>query len=105
MSAIDVGALDDFTDGAASSRLVAGRELVIIRIGADLYVLDDRCSHEDFPLSLGEVNIETVEIECERHGAMFNLTDGTPSSFPATRPVPTYAVSVRDGRCFVEVPA
>ncbi len=104
MSSVDVGTLDEFTKGAASSRRIAGRELVIIRIDDDLYVLDDRCSHEDFPLSLGEVDVESIEIECERHGAMFNLKDGTPTSFPATRPVATYGVSVRDGRCFVEMP-
>ena len=85
------------------SRVVASRTLVVIRIGDDVYVLDDRWSHEDFPLSLGEVNVETCEIECERHGAMFQLKDGAPASFPATRPVPTYAVSVTDGRVLVEL--
>ena len=104
MSAHDVGPLHEFVDGAACARRVAGRELAIIRIGDVLYVLDDRCSHEDFPLSLGEVNVETCEIECERHGAMFNLKDGAPTSFPATRPVATYDVTVRDGRVFVEMP-
>ncbi len=100
---VDIGSLDEFPDGAAVSREVDGHRLVIVRLGNDIYVLDDRCSHEDFPLSLGEVVAETCEIECERHGAMFNLADGSPASFPATRPVPTYAVSQRDGRVAVEL--
>ena len=104
MSEQAVGTLEEFVDGEVSARLVAGRDLAIIRIGDDLYVLDDRCSHEDFPLSLGEVNVDTCEIECARHGAMFNLKDGAPTSFPATRPVDTYHVTVREGRVFVEMP-
>ncbi len=104
MSDVEIGTLDEFVDGAATARRVGTRELVIVRVGDDLYVLDDRCSHEDFPLSLGEVNTSTCEIECERHGAMFNLKDGAPTSFPATRPVATYEVSIRDGRVHVEVP-
>ena len=105
MSAIDVGALEEFVDGAAAARRVGQRELVIIRLGDDVYILDDRCSHEDFPLSLGEVNADTCEIECERHGAMFSLKDGAPTSFPATRAVPTYDVVVRNARVIVEIPA
>ena len=38
-----------------------------------VYVFDDRCSHEEFSLSEGEVDVETGEIECARHGAMFRL--------------------------------
>jgi 3-phenylpropionate/trans-cinnamate dioxygenase ferredoxin subunit len=105
VSTVDLGALEDFADGGATARRCGSRELVIVRLGDDLYVLDDRCSHEDFPLSLGEVNEDTCEIECERHGAMFNLKDGAPTSFPATRAVATYDVSVRDGRVLVEMPA
>jgi 3-phenylpropionate/trans-cinnamate dioxygenase ferredoxin subunit len=67
-------------------------------------VLDDRCSHEDFSLAEGEVNVETCEIECARHGAMFGLKDGEPTSFPATRPVARYDVRVSDGRVEVMVP-
>ena len=43
---------------------VEGRALVVVRIEDDVYVLDDRCSHEDFSLAEGEVNCETAEIEC-----------------------------------------
>jgi 3-phenylpropionate/trans-cinnamate dioxygenase ferredoxin subunit len=101
---LDIGVLDDFVDGQARQVRVDGRVLVVVRIDHDVYVLDDRCSHEEFSLAEGEVNVATREIECARHGAMFRLSDGEPMSFPATRPVAHYEVSTRDGRLEVTVP-
>jgi len=104
VSTVDIGSLDDFVSGEARQIRVNDRVLVVVRIESDVYVLDDRCSHEEFSLALGEVNTETCEIECARHGAMFSLKDGEPLSFPATRPVAHYDVRQVDGRVEVVVP-
>jgi 3-phenylpropionate/trans-cinnamate dioxygenase ferredoxin subunit len=104
VSSLDIGALDDFVSGEARQVRVNDRVLVVVRIESDVYVLDDRCSHEEFSLALGEVIVETCEIECARHGAMFSLKDGEPMSFPATRPVAHYDVRQVDGRVQVVVP-
>ena len=104
MRAVDIGVLDDFTSGEARQVRVEGRVLVVVRIEDDVYVLDDRCSHEDFSLAEGEVNVATREIECERHGSMFRLEDGEPTSFPATKPVAHYDVRQHGGRVEVMVP-
>ncbi len=104
MSELAIGALDDFVEGAARQVKAGDRTLVVVRIGDDVYVLDDRCSHEEFSLAEGEVDVETREIECAHHGAMFRLSDGEPTSLPATRPVHHYGTRVVDGRVVVEVP-
>lgn len=104
MKSFDIGVLEDFDDGKARQVRLDDRVLVVVRIESDVYVLDDRCSHEDFSLAEGEVNVDTREIECARHGAMFRLSDGEPMSFPATRPVAHYEVTSRDGRLEVTVP-
>jgi 3-phenylpropionate/trans-cinnamate dioxygenase ferredoxin component len=104
VNSVDIGALEDFVSGEARQVRVDERVLVVIRIEDDVYVLDDRCSHEDFSLAEGEVNVETREIECERHGSMFRLSDGVPTSFPATKPVAHYDVHQHDGRVEVMVP-
>ena len=104
MTSVDVGALEDFESGAARQIKVEGRVLVLVRIEEDVYVLDDRCSHEDFSLAEGEVNVDEGEIECARHGAMFRLKDGEPTSLPATRPVAHYDVVVMNGRVEVAIP-
>ncbi len=98
MTNFDIGTLDDYVHGQAVQIKVSDRVLVIVRIDNDVYVLADRCSHEDFSLSLGEVDVATCEIECARHGAMFNLKDGQPASFPATQPVVRYDVVHEAGR-------
>ncbi|MDE3044841.1 MAG: Rieske 2Fe-2S domain-containing protein, partial [Acidobacteriota bacterium] len=81
---VDVGALEEFALGQPRPLQVAERNLVGVRVGDEVFVLENRCSHEDFPLAEGVVDLDTEEIECARHGAMFSLRDGAPMSFPAT---------------------
>ena len=103
MTSFDIGTLEDYVSGQAVQVTHDALVLVVVRIEDDVYVLDDRCSHEDFSLALGEVDTATCEIECARHGAMFSLKDGEPMSFPATRPVRHYDVLHEDGRLQVVV--
>lgn len=104
MTAVALGRLSDYAEGVARAVAAPGRTLVVVRVGDTLYVLDDRCSHEEFPLSEGYVDVEAGEIECARHGAMFRLSDGEPLTLPATRPVAHYDVREVDGVLVVEVP-
>lgn len=101
---VDIGTLDDYVSGEARQLRIDDRLLVLVRIESDVYVLSDRCSHEDFSLAEGEVDVESREIECARHGAMFRLSDGEPTSFPATRPVAHYEVHHVNGRLEVMIP-
>ncbi len=103
MTSFDAGELSTLENGCATRREVNGRAVVLVRIDDEVFALEDRCSHEDYPLSSGEVDIDSCEIECDRHGSMFHLRDGTPSSLPATKAVATYPVSVVSGRVLVEV--
>ncbi len=104
MSAVDIGTLSDFEEGVPRQLKIEGRILVAVRIDEEVFVLDDRCSHEEFYLSDGEVDVETKEIECERHGSMFRLSDGAAVTLPATKPVAHYDVLERDGRLEVVLP-
>lgn len=104
MTFCDIGTLEDYVSGVPQKLRILDRVLVVVRIDDDVYILDDRCSHEEFSLTEGEVNVEACEIECARHGAMFSLKDGEPMSFPATRPVAHYDVRRNDGRLEVQIP-
>ena len=104
MTTADIGELGDFEQGVPRQLKAGGRVLVGVRVNERVFVLDDRCSHEEFSLSEGEVDLETGEIECARHGAMFRLSDGAPMTFPATKPVGHYNVVERGGRLEVELP-
>jgi len=94
----------DALDEAVPVRAVLGDvEVIVVRCGSEIFGLENVCSHEKFPLSDGEVDAASCEIECARHGAMFDLATGEPRSLPATRPVRTFPVVVHDGGVFVEV--
>jgi 3-phenylpropionate/trans-cinnamate dioxygenase ferredoxin subunit len=76
--------------------------VVVVRIGEDIYALDDRCSHQNVRLSAGEVLSDEVEIECYKHGSTFSLETGQVMSLPATKPVLTHLVSVENGTVYLE---
>ncbi len=96
-------ALVDLVDGGVRRFDVDGHDLAVIRLGGDVYVLGDRCSHADVSLSEGEVFADECAIECPKHGSEFDLVTGEPRSLPAVRPVPTYAARVEDGDVVVEL--
>lgn len=74
-----------------------GHRLAVIRIGNEVFVLGDQCSHADYSLSEGEVDPDERTIECWKHGSSFHVEDGTPDSLPATQPVPVYDATIVDG--------
>lgn len=97
--------MEDLAEGLPSRFEVAGAVLCLVRLGDRVYALEDRCSHEDVPLSEGEVDVDERQIECPRHGSRFDLVDGTPLSLPAVRPVRTFFVEVEGKDVFVMVEA
>lgn len=98
---LEVLAEDDVADGRGVRVDVGETRIAVFRDGDRLYAIGDRCSHAEASLSEGEVF--DGEVECPRHGAIFDLATGAAKSLPATRPVPTYGVRTRDGAVEVEV--
>jgi 3-phenylpropionate/trans-cinnamate dioxygenase ferredoxin component len=74
-------------------RLIAdGVPLAIVRVGDEVFAVDDHCSHAEVSLSEGEVS--GCEIECWLHGSRFDLRTGEPSGPPAFAPITTYPVQI-----------
>ena len=101
MTTVDVGRLDDLKDGTATVLAANGQDIAVFRDGDAVYAVADRCSHAEASLAEGEVF--GTEVECPRHGAVFDLTTGKPMSLPATKPVRTFPASVVDGSIVVTV--
>ena len=95
---------DELADNTARRFDVEGHRLAVIRLGDDLYVIGDRCSHADYSLAEGEVDADDMTIECWKHGSTFSLKTGEPTCLPATKPVTTYDVMVADGMIEVVLP-
>ena len=95
--------LSDVPAEGALGVLVRDTPVAIIRTGGEVFALRDVCSHEEVPLSEGEIYDHTVE--CWLHGSCFDLRTGQPTGPPATRPVATYPVKIDSGDVYVAVPA
>jgi 3-phenylpropionate/trans-cinnamate dioxygenase ferredoxin component len=85
-------ALSDLPDDGALGVEVRGQPVCLVRTGGELFALRDVCSHEEVPLSEGEIYDHTVE--CWLHGSCFDLRTGKPTGPPATKPVATYEVKI-----------
>jgi 3-phenylpropionate/trans-cinnamate dioxygenase ferredoxin subunit len=94
----------DIEPGSAKRFDVDGQRIAVVRIGDDFYVIGDRCSHEDYSLSEGDVWEDECEIECPKHGSMFSLKTGEAVTMPATEPVPVYDVRVDGDDVIVQTP-
>ncbi len=78
-----------------------GMPVVLANVDGTICALRDQCSHEDLPLSDGELDGD--EIVCMYHGARFDVCTGARKSLPAVRPVQSFPVEIRDGEIFVDV--
>ncbi len=104
MSQLRLCSSDELEVGSVRRFEVGDQAVALVRCGDGFHAVIDNCSHEDYPLSEGEVEPELCEIECLRHGSTFSLVDGEPQSLPATQPVKVFTVVLKDGDVFVEVP-
>jgi 3-phenylpropionate/trans-cinnamate dioxygenase ferredoxin component len=102
--AVRLCAREDLQPGSAKRFDLGAHRLVLVRVHDDFYALGDRCSHEDYSLSEGEVLEDECEIECWKHGSTFDLHTGEPCSLPATKPVPVYRVRLDGDDVIVELP-
>ena len=93
--------LDTFASGTMRNIQVGKKKIVVIRQGDELYALEDRCSHENYPLSDGF--LEDGKIACAMHGAEFDLKTGEALALPAYENVKTYIVRMNDGMVEVQV--
>jgi 3-phenylpropionate/trans-cinnamate dioxygenase ferredoxin subunit len=96
-----VCATDEVPDDEGLGVTVGDLDVVVARCGDEFFALQDLCSHAAVALSEGMV--EDCQVECFLHGSMFDLRTGKPTNLPATEPVSTFPVEVRDGDVFVDV--
>jgi 3-phenylpropionate/trans-cinnamate dioxygenase ferredoxin subunit len=96
-----VASLSQLKDGLPEPIFVEDEEIVLIRTGDKVFALFDRCSHQDFPLSLGKV--DGGRIKCAAHGAEFDLASGKALCAPAFAPVQTYPVEIEGDDVYIEI--
>lgn len=75
----------------AESALLVG-ETAVFNVGGSLCATQDKCTHQQGPLSKGKLDGSTVT--CPWHGSQFNVCTGEVLRGPAVDPVKTYRVIV-----------
>jgi len=75
-------------------------DVAIARHEDEFFAIQDLCSHAAVALSEGEV--EDCTVECWLHGSRFDLRTGKPTGLPATEPVATFPIEVREDGVYVD---
>ena len=76
---------------------VTGAPIVVFNLDGTLYALEDKCTHEDFELSAGQLDAAEGSVECILHGARFDIRDGRALCAPAYEPVARFPVKLDHG--------
>jgi 3-phenylpropionate/trans-cinnamate dioxygenase ferredoxin subunit len=92
-------AADVATDEALGVTL-GDLEVAVARNGDEFFAIQNECSHAAVALSEGEVEDSTIE--CWLHGSRFDLRSGKPTGLPATEPVATFPVEIREDGVYVD---
>ena len=101
MTATRVAALTDLVAGQPRLVEVAGRRLVLIRAGEQVWALDDVCAHKGGPLSEGKLS--GTRLACPWHGWMYDVRTGQ-CVFPGRgAAVPSYPVRIENDEVWVEL--
>ena len=95
--------LADLRPGTALRVELDELDVAVVRVGEEIFAIEDVCSHAEVPLSDGSVSDCTIE--CELHGSRFDLRTGKPTGPPASLPVPVFETSVIDGSVYADLDA
>jgi nitrite reductase/ring-hydroxylating ferredoxin subunit len=96
-----VAAVTDCPVGELKGVMADGTGLVLANVDGTICALRDQCSHDEYPLSDGE--LDGRDVVCVHHGARFDACSGARKTLPAVRPVKSYAVEIRDDAVYVDV--
>ncbi len=94
---------EELAAGEARCFVVQGRRVALARIGEEFFAIDDTCSHADFSLSEGDVDVAECALECSAHGSLFDLRTGEALTLPAVVPVAVHQVEASEKGVFVSL--
>ena len=77
----EVARTSDLSPGEVMYVEVGNDPVALINLEGEFFALHDMCTHEDAPLSDGEVIGD--EIECPMHGGAFEIRTGLPANSPS----------------------
>jgi len=99
---IKVATLEECPPGSLRSVMVGVEPVVLANVDGRVHACRDRCTHEELPLSDGELEGEILV--CTYHGARYDVASGAPRGLPAVKPLKCFEVEVRDDGIYILAP-
>ena len=93
--------LSKLAEGKPAAVFPLGLPVLLIRLGAEVFALENRCAHMGCPLAAGELDGHILRCPC--HDWRFDIRDGRFLDAPELA-VKTYAAEVKAGRVFIRIP-
>lgn len=91
----------EIKEGEIRSFIVDNEVVAVCNSGGRFYAFKDQCSHQDLPLSDGELDGDVVR--CAYHGAEFDIKSGEALCLPAVEPVETYSIKIENGDILISL--
>jgi 3-phenylpropionate/trans-cinnamate dioxygenase ferredoxin component len=98
---VEVAKVAEIPDPGKEIVEVDDRVVVLVHTGGQFYCVDDLCSHDGG--TLGDGDLEDHCLVCPRHGAKFDVRDGSVVAMPATTGIPAHEVKVENGVVYVRI--
>ncbi len=98
---VRIAAVGDIPAGGMHAYEVDGKQIMVCNVEGTFYAIDDLCTHDGGSLDEGE--LDGGQIECPRHGALFDVKTGAALTLPAVVGVTSYPVQVESDDIKVQV--
>jgi nitrite reductase/ring-hydroxylating ferredoxin subunit len=95
--------VDDVVEGGMKSFDVDDRRILVVTVDGKWYATDDRCSHAEASLAMGDLDPDELTVTCPLHGAVFELETGEGIEYPAVDPVKTYPVTIEGEEVYIDL--
>ena len=98
---LKIAAVSDARDDDVVGVAAEGHEYAVYKVGGELFVTDNECTHAEARLSEGFV-IDYC-IECPMHQGQFDIRTGAPLCEPVTEPIRSYPVRIDGDQLLIDV--
>ena len=98
---VRVCGVEEIPEGKFKSFEINFTPIVVVHTGDGFFCLADECTHDSEPIRTGF--LKRNELICSRHGARFDVRDGSVTRAPAIVPLDTYEVKIEGSDIFVKV--
>ena len=93
---------EDITNNKSMAIAREGRELLICHADGQFYIFENRCTHQNMPLSEGR--IRNGYLSCPVHGMRYKLDSGDPVGELSRIPLTRFQTRIVNGEIQVSLP-